>query len=71
MAALLELVEGFSELWCSWRFYLCLAVGAGGAVLLHRAFPDEAWIWFISIPLAIAFIVAGWRWQCAADQKED
>jgi hypothetical protein len=67
MGALLELIEGVVELWCSWRFYLCLAIGVGCAIILHRAIPDVGWVWFLSIPFAVASVVVGWFWQRAAD----
>jgi hypothetical protein len=71
MMALLELVEGIVELWCSWRFYLCLAVGLGVAFLLHHLVPDRGWVYFISVPLVIIALVSGWRWQVAADFEQD
>jgi predicted branched-subunit amino acid permease len=71
MMALLELIEGIVELWCSWRFYLCLAVGLGVAVLLHHLVPDQGWVYLMSVPLVIAALVGGWRWQVAADFKRD
>jgi hypothetical protein len=71
MMALIELVEGIIELWCSWRFYLCLAIGLGVAVLLHHIVRDEGWVYFISVPLFVVALVSGWRWQVAADSGQD
>jgi len=67
MMALLELIVGIIELWCSWRLYLCLAIGLGIAVFLHSSFPEDAWVWFFSVPFAVGSIIVGWRWQRAVD----
>ena len=69
MSALLHLIEGLAELWCSWRLYLCLGVGLGAAFLLHRLLPEANWILFISVPLGIASFVLGVRRQVEADRE--
>jgi hypothetical protein len=69
MPELIETISAIIELFCSWRLYLCVAVGVGGAIILHRVFPDVWRVWFVSVPFVIATLVAGWRWQRAADNK--
>jgi hypothetical protein len=69
MMGLIELIEGIVELWCSWRFYVCLCLAAGIAISLHNTFPHQSWVWFVSVPTVIAGIGLGFRWQARADKS--
>lgn len=62
----IDLIGGIAELWSSWRFYVCLGISIGAASLLHFTFPDQTWVWFISIPLLICGLSLGLWWQARA-----
>jgi hypothetical protein len=66
---LIELIVGIAELWCSLRFYLCFGIAVGIAVALHNTFPDQGWVWFVSVPTAIIGIGLGFWWQIRADDR--
>jgi hypothetical protein len=65
----IELMGGVFELWCSWRLYVCLGVAMGIAATLHQAFPDQNWVWFVSMPTMITGFALGFWWQLQADRS--
>jgi len=65
-----EFLSELLELFLSWRFYLCIAIGLIIAYFFHSIFPGAVWPWFISVPGIISSLIIGWRWQTAHDQKE-
>ena len=66
---LIDLIGGIAELWSSWRLYVCLGISIGIATCLHFAFPDQMWVWFLSVPVMIAGFTLGYRWQIRADRQ--
>ena len=48
--------------------YLCLVAVIGIAAGLHSAFPDQTWVWFISVPTIVTGAGCGWWWQRRADR---
>lgn len=66
---LIELIGGIVESWTSWRFYICVVISVGIAIVLHKGFPDQDWIWFLTVPAVITGIGLGFWWQIKADDK--
>jgi len=66
-----ELVAGMLDWWCSWRVYLCLVLSLGTAAALHDRFNDQAWVPFVSVPIAVIGAGFGFWWQSRADRMND
>ncbi|RYD18829.1 MAG: hypothetical protein EOP88_21220 [Verrucomicrobiaceae bacterium] len=58
-----DLISGLAELACSWRFYLCFGIAAGVIAAVHLTFPNQAWVYFISVPTGIAGFILGFYWE--------
>jgi hypothetical protein len=63
MLFIIEIIVGLIDLLAFWRFWLTIAPSVAAAVVFHRAFPNHAWPWFLSIPFLIAALIAGIHWQ--------
>ena len=55
----LEIIDGIVDLITSWRLYLCIAIGALLAYFLHSIFPEENWVYFLSVPIVIFMAITG------------
>ncbi|HEY7818011.1 MAG TPA: hypothetical protein VIG29_07335 [Vicinamibacteria bacterium] len=63
---LLDAVEAFFELLDfleHWRFWVPVLISVAIAVSITRTIPDPALRWMVGVPLVLAGIVAGIRWQ--------
>lgn len=65
---LIELIGAIVELWCSWRLYVSLSIAVGIDVVLHHAFPDQAWVEYASVSAVIIGLGLGFWWQIRADR---
>ncbi len=64
---IIELILAIGEFLMSWRLYLCLLVSVGAAFMLHEKFPENDWVYFISVPLVVTSIVGSLVWQVRSD----
>jgi hypothetical protein len=60
---IVDLIGGICEIWSSWRFYICVGIALIIAIILHSVFSDQNWVWFVSSPIFIFGLVAGFYWE--------
>lgn len=59
-----EVVEAFG----SWRLFLCVAPVLVGALLLHHAYPEASWTWYVSVPALVGALAGGCWWEWRANR---
>jgi NADH:ubiquinone oxidoreductase subunit 3 (subunit A) len=67
--AIIELILGIVDLCCRWRFFICFGITMGIFAAMHNSFPDQAWVWFVTVPVVITGMCFGSWWQFRADRQ--
>lgn len=68
MSLIVELLEFAGQVVQSWRMAVALAITAIAAWLIVDYGPQNAVGTTVAVVVAIAGVVAGWRWARAAEQ---
>jgi hypothetical protein len=67
--AIIELILEIVDLCCHWRFFICFGITMAIFGTMHTSFPDQAWVWFVTVPIMITGIGFGCWWQIRADRQ--
>jgi len=68
MLDFLEIIAAGSEVFCSWRFVLCLALALSGVAAVYGVVPSRAAYLGISFFVVVVGIIAGFIWQWRNDK---
>jgi hypothetical protein len=66
MWSIVEIIEIALHFWTAWRLFLSLFISIGFAFLVHATFPDQEWVYLISLPTMIAGFFLGLLWELKA-----
>ena len=67
--SLLELIDAFTDWWCSWRFYLSILITVSLSIAFHNQFGGSTLSWCISLAIVLTGVLLGWRWQRKSDMQ--
>lgn len=69
MGMFFQFIMMIVELACFWRLAVCVGPALFITGLLHAAYPESGWIWFITAPMVIAAVALAFWWDWRSDQE--